>query len=108
MQRQELKLKLSRSIVALLPQILILMYFGGKHDLVFGLNRSDYGFTVLLFLFVLTPIITLIWLIVEFVFFVKFSKRSCNNKSRLWPILALLLFIESILIDIFLLTQAKM
>lgn len=43
----------------------MILYVGAKYDLIFGFNRMDSGFTILLLLFVLVPLLNLSWLITE-------------------------------------------
>jgi hypothetical protein len=102
------KLKILRGIAIFLPQLLILLMIGARFDLLFGFNRTDTGFTTLLFLFVLVPIINLIWLIVEIITSVRVAKRQNRSISFLLPGLALFFFLESVFIDIFMLLYARM
>ena len=97
-----------RAIAISLPQLLIFLYAGAKFDLLFGLNRTDYGFTILLFLFVLAPVINMSWLIAEIIISIRIAKRQNRAMSFLMPGLAFLFFIETAIIDILLLSQAKM
>jgi len=94
--------------VIFLPQLLILLIVGARFDLLFGFNRTDTGFNTLLFLFVLVPTITLIWLIVEIIISVRVAKRQNKAMSLLLPGLALFFFLESLSIDIFMLLHARM
>ncbi len=90
------------------PQLLILLDLGARFDLLFGFNRTDYGFTILLFLFVLVPLINLSWLLTEIIISVRLAKRQNRAISFLMPGLAFLFFLESVFVDIFLLSQARM
>jgi len=53
-----------RTIVGLLPQILLFMLVGGRLDLLGGWNHTDSGFGVLILLFFVTPLATAILLVV--------------------------------------------
>ena len=101
-------LNLFRIVSASLPQLLILLYVGGRFDLFFGFNRTDYGFTILLFLFVLIPLINLAWLLIEIIVSIRLAKREKRPMFFLMPGVALLFFVESLFVDIFLLSQARM
>ncbi|MGH9960922.1 MAG: hypothetical protein ACREBC_28030 [Pyrinomonadaceae bacterium] len=91
-----------RIIVALLPQILLLMLIGGKLDLLGGWNHTDSAFGVLITLFLVTPVATAILLIVETV---KYRKVT---GSYLQSGFAVLLFLEALAIDSFILSQVRM
>jgi hypothetical protein len=101
-------LNLFRIIAASLPQLLILLYWGGRFDFIFGFNRTDYGFTILLFLFVVVPLITFAWLLAEIILSIRQAKRRQRPVSFLMPGVALLFFVESVFVDIFLLLHARM
>ena len=97
-----------RVIAISLPQLLVLLDVGARFDLLLGFNRTDYGFSILLFLFVVTPLITLSWLVAEIIRSLRIARRSKSTISFLMPGVALLFFAESVLVDIFLLSQARM
>src|SRR5574341_886698 len=99
-------LNLFRITAASLPQLLTLFYLGGKFDLIFGFNRTDYGFTVLLFLFVLVPLITFAWLLAEIILSIRPATR--RKRPLLMPGAALVFFVESVFVDIILLSHARM
>jgi len=101
-------LNLFRIVSASLPQLLILLYLGGRFDFIFGFNRTDYGFTILLFLFVLIPLINSSWLLVEITLSIRLARNRREPISFFMPGVALLFFVESLLVDIFLLSQARM
>ena len=103
-----MELNLFRIIAASLPQLLTLLYLGGRFDFIFGFNRTDYGFTILLFMFALVPLITLAWLLTEIVLSIRLAKRRKRPMSFLMPGVALLFFVESVFVDIYLLSQARM
>jgi hypothetical protein len=102
------KLKILRGVAIFLPQLLILLMIGARFDLLFGFNRTDTGFTTLLFLFGLAPVMNLIWLIVEIINSVRVAKRQNRSMSFLLPGLALFFLLESLFIDIFMLSHARM
>jgi len=97
-----------RTIVALLPQILLLLLVGGKLDLLGGWNHTDSAFGVLIALFLVTPLATAILLVVETIRYRRHVKRERETRSFLMPGLATLLFLEALAIDIFILSQLRM
>lgn len=97
-----------RGIAILLPQLIILLDVGAKFDLLFGFNRTSTGLDTLLLLLVLAPATTLIWLIIEIVLSIRLTKRRNTAHPFLMPGLALLLFLESLAIDIYMVLHFKM
>jgi hypothetical protein len=98
----------AHTVAVIFPQLTILLILGASFDFLFGFNRTDYGFTTLLFLFVAAPIVDFSWLLSEIVISIRQAKHRDKTMSFLMPGIALLFFIESIIIDIFLLSQARM
>ena len=97
---------LFRCASIVLPQVLILLFWAGSHDLLGGWNQTDDAMLTLLVLFLLTPVMTLALLVTETV---RSSKREQTGKhSALWIGLAGVLFIEALVIDFYLLTQVRM
>lgn len=86
----------------------MILYFGGKYDLLFGFNRTDAGFSTLLLLFVAVPLLNLFWLVVEIILSVKQSRQQVRAANFLMPIIALFFLAEAIGIDLYLLSQARM
>lgn len=97
-----------RIIVALLPQVLILLLVGGRFELLGGWNHTDSGFGTLLALFLVTPIATAVLLVVEAIGYVLRVKRKEGTRSFLMPAIAILLFIEALAVDFYILSQLKM
>ena len=108
MEATGVKLKLFRTIAIALPQALVLLDLGARFDLLFGFNRTDCGFTSLLFLFVLAPLVDLSWLLAEIIAAIRLAKRHHRAISFVMPGLALAVLLESVAVGIFLLSQAKM
>ena len=81
---------------------------GAAFDLIFGFNRMDAGFTILLILFVLVPLLNLSWLITEIILSVKLLRHRNRAVSVLMPLIAAFFFMESIAIDLYLISQARM
>jgi len=97
-----------RIIVALLPQVLLLLLVGAKLDLLGGWNHTDSAFGVLIILFLITPVATAVLLVVETI---KYRKRVTREKatgSFLMPGFTIFLFLEALSIDIFILSQVRM
>ncbi len=76
--------------------------------MLFGFNHSDAGFSLLLSLFVLVPLLDLSWLIIEIILSIKQSKQRTGVSRVLMPGIALLFFVESIAADLYLLSQMRM
>jgi hypothetical protein len=97
-----------RAIAILLTQLPLILFVGAKFDLIFGFNRMDSGFTLLLYLFLLVPPLNLSWLITEIIRSVKLFRRQRKAVSFLMPCMALFFLMESIAIDLYLLSHARM
>jgi hypothetical protein len=108
MTPQELKLNLFRGIAIFITQVPVILIVGAKFDLIFGLNRMDSGFTILLLVFVLAPPLNLIWLIAEIIVSVKRFRYRSGALSILMPLIALCFLIESLAVDFYLLSQMRM
>lgn len=85
----------------------MLFYVGGEFDLLFGFNRTNAGFTTLVLLFFLVPVLNLSWLIAEITLSVNRSKQQGKVKSILMPSIAVIFLMESIAIDLYLLLQVR-
>jgi hypothetical protein len=97
-----------RIIVALLPQILLLLLVGANLDLLGGWNHTDSAFGVLIILFLITPVATAVLLVVETIKYRKHVTREKATGSFLMPGFTIFLFLEALAIDIFILSQVKM
>ncbi len=97
-----------RIIAITLPQILVLMLLGAWLDLLGGWNHTDSAFSTLILLFIFSPIVTLILLIVETIKYRKLANRERETKSFLMPGLAIFLFVEALVINVFILSQLRM
>ena len=97
-----------RGTAILLTQFPLVLFIGAQHDLLFGFNRMDSGFTLLLLLFLLVPLLNLVWVVVEIVR----SLRSVGNESgrkRGAPVLLALFFLaQSLCIDLYIASHARM
>ena len=91
-----------------LPQILLLMLIGASLDLLGGWNHTDSGFSVLILLFLLNPIVAVIYLIIETMRYRKPGKQSDETRSFIMPGVAILIFTEVFATNLFLLSQARM
>ena len=101
-------MRVFRIIVALLPQILLLLLVGGTLDLLGGWNRTDSAFGVLIALFLVTPVATAILLVVETIRYRRHVKGEKETRSFLMPGFAIVLFVEALAIDLFILSQVRM
>jgi hypothetical protein len=80
------------------------------YDFLGGWNRApDASFIkVLIILFLLNPVVTLAWVIAEPVVYSRQGKTRSGFRCLLMTVLAVFLFIESLAIDWFILTQIRM
>ncbi|HEY7656636.1 MAG TPA: hypothetical protein VH881_07215 [Burkholderiales bacterium] len=97
-----------RIVVALLPQVLILLLVGGSFDLLGGFNRTDAGFSTLIALFLVAPVATLALLVAETVRYLLLAKRKDAVRSFSMAAVAILLFLEALGVDLYLLSQLRM
>ena len=99
-----------RIIGVVLPQLLLLQFLGSMYDFIGGWNRAPGKsfIEILILLFLLNPVVNLAWFIAEPVRYFKQRKGKNGIKCFLLTVLALLLFIESLAIDYFILTQIRM
>ena len=108
MTPKELKLNIFRGIAILLTQLPLILFLGAKYDLLFGFNRLDSGFTLLLFLFILVPPLNLCWLITEIIVSIKRFRRQNKAVSFLMPCVALFFLVQALAIDFYIMSQARM
>jgi len=86
----------------------MILFIGGKFDLIFGFNRMDSGLTILLFLFLLVPALNLAWIITEIIRSVKLSRHHIRAGNFLMPLIAVFFLVESIAIDLYIASHARM
>jgi hypothetical protein len=99
-----------RIIGIVLPQLLLLQFLGSMYDFIGGWNRAPGAsfIEILIILFLLNPVVTIAWVIAEPVRYFRRGKIQNGLHCLLMTVLALLLFIESLAIDFFILTQIRM
>jgi hypothetical protein len=97
-----------RGTAILLTQLPPILLRGAKFDMLFGFNRMDSGFAVLLFLFISVPILNLCWFIAELIRSVKLSGHLKITANISWPIIALFLLLESVAVDLYIASHARM
>jgi hypothetical protein len=90
-----------------LTQAPLVLFVGAKYDLLFGFNRTDGGFGVLLLLFVSVPLLNLSWLIIEVIRAFR-SSRPRREAAFLGPLVALCFLLESFAIDLYIASHARM
>ena len=96
-----------RCIAMVLPQVLIFLLVAGSHDMLGGWNQTDDAMGTVLILFLLSPVMTLALLVTEIVRCYK-AKQGERRKAFLFIGLAMVLFVEALAIDYYLLTQLRM
>ena len=97
-----------RIVVALLPQVLLVLIFGGRFDLLGGLNRTDAGFGILIALFLISPLATAALLAVEFGRYLLHVRRKVAARSFLMPAVAIVLLLEALAVDVYMLSLMRM
>jgi len=103
-----MKLYASRGIAIFLTQVTIIYYVAGSRNLLLGFNQTDKGLLTLLLLVGSVPLLNLYWIFIE----AKTSVRNFRLRKRvrliLMPLVAVVFLIESIVIDGYILSQARM
>lgn len=97
-----------RLYVISLPQTLLLLLLAGQLDILSGWNHTESGFHTLLLLFLVTPLFTLSLLIVELVKYRKAYRSQREQASFLWAGVALFLCLETLTLNLFILSQVHM
>lgn len=97
-----------RIVVATLPQLLVLLLLAGWLDLLGGLNNTDAGFSILIFLFLVNPVLALVLVFVEVVKRRRSLGHNQRGSSSVWVTLSLTLFIEALITNLFIISQIKM
>lgn len=97
-----------RGIAIVLTQLPLILFIGAKFNLIFGFNRMDSGFGLLIFLFVFIPLLNLSWVITETIRSFKFSRHQSKAETFLMPFIAVAFLIESLAIDLYIASHARM
>ncbi|MES9965708.1 MAG: hypothetical protein ABW074_00375 [Sedimenticola sp.] len=92
----------------MITQLPIILFVAGNKDLLFGFNQTDAGFTTLVLLFLLVPIMNLFWIALEVRLLVARTRAQGELASFQMLGFAFLFFVEAIAIDLYLLTQVRM
>ncbi|PLX98279.1 MAG: hypothetical protein C0623_13225 [Desulfuromonas sp.] len=101
-------MNLLRAMAIMLTQLPLLYYELGRRDLLGGFNQTDHGLGLLVGLFVVVPIGNFIWLVSETVRSFRKTRKPGLNRAMALPFVALLMLFESLAIDLYLLSQARM
>jgi len=99
---------LLRLVALLLPQLLLGYFVAGSHDLLWGFNQTSAGFTTLLVGLGLSPLLCLAWIVVESRHAWKHFRRHKSITLLLGPLLAMLILVEALAIDLFILSHFRM
>lgn len=92
-------------VAIILPQLLLLMLFGGYFDLLGGWNHTESGFHTLLLLFSVTPPVACIWLMALAVSNLR-GRSHGRPRQPLWP--AMVVLVQALALDLLILSQAHM
>lgn len=101
-------MKFLRVLAILITQVPLILFLGARFDLVFGFNRTESGFAVLLFLFVFVPLLNLSWVVAEIVRSFRYSRRQSSAATFLWPVVSIAILLESIAVDLYIASFARM
>jgi hypothetical protein len=94
-------------VAGLLPQVMLLLLLGGRLDLLGGWNNTDAASGTLMLLFIVTPLVAAAWWIVELLAYRVSGKAGLHpSPGRVW--LAATVLVESLAIDLFILSQLRM
>jgi hypothetical protein len=96
-----------RVIAMALPLLLISLLVAGSKDMLGGWNQTNDALSTVLILFLLGPVVALALLVTELVGCYK-AKQGARCKAFLFIGLAILIFIEALAVDYYLLTQLRM
>jgi len=97
-----------RVIAALLPQLTLAYFIAGTNDWLGGFNQTSDGFTTLIYLWGGAPLLCLAWMIVEARQAFKHRRDRKLLALILGPLLAMLFLLESLAIDLYILSFARM
>ena len=97
-----------RIIIIALPQIILFLLIGAKLDWLGGWNQEQGSLGIIMLLFIVTPIFALALLYGESVRYYRQLKSKDGMQSILLPSLALLIFLEALSIDAYILTTLRM
>lgn len=97
-----------RIIIIALPQILLFLLIGARLDLLGGWNHEPGSLSILIMLFLVSPFFTAVLLYSESVRYYRQLRSKDGAQSILLPGLALLIFIEALSIDGYILTTLRM
>jgi hypothetical protein len=98
----------SRVVVAVLPQLLLLLLVGGRLNLLGGWNHTDSAFGVLITLFLVTPVATAALLVVEILRHRRHIPQASGTHSFRMIAFAIFLFVQSLAVDLLILSQLQM
>jgi len=97
-----------RIVVALLPQVLLLLLLAGKYELLGGWNHTDSAFGTLIALFVVTPLATAVLVVIEAIKYLVRVKPKDETRSFMMAAVAILLFLEALAVDVYFVSQVRM
>jgi len=97
-----------RIIASLLPQLTLGYFIAGSHDMLWGFNQTSEGFETLLAALALCPLLCLGWLITEARYAYLHVRSMKLVMLILGPLLALLILVESLYIDLYIVGHFRM
>jgi len=97
-----------RLIAVILPQMTLLYFIAGSRDMLWGFNQTSDGFTTLLVLLAVSPLLCLAWMIVEAWYSIKHYHQKKLPVLIIWPLLAMLFLVEALAVDLFIIGHFRM
>ena len=101
-------MRFSRILAIVLTQVPLVLFLGAKFDLLFGFNRMDSGFGLLVLLFVSVPLLNLSWLVTETIRAVRLARQQSKTVTFAMPLIALVFVLESLAIDFYIAIHVRM
>jgi hypothetical protein len=101
-------MKLLRIVAIALPQLLALRLAGAYFDLLGGWNHGESAFGALIVLFLLAPLSTFVLLVAEGARYLRNARQEQRQKTARAIILATGLLLEALVLDLLIISQARM
>lgn len=101
-------MRIFRWIAYSLPQVLIILILGGRFDLLFGLNHTETGFMLFITVALVSPVVVALLMSVELILY-SYRQRDLNSRpSFRMPAISIILVIETLALDIYILSLVRM
>ena len=101
-------MKFFRWIAIFLTQMPLIYFVAGSRDMLHGFNQTSAGFNTLIFLFFAAPLLDILWTVLEVRRFIKPPEGQRRTVSFLMPLVAICFLAEALVIDLYILSHARM